>query len=187
MKLIFYTHYYDSSNVEYIIPPPSIKYKSYYFTNNLIMYNLLSDTSWNRVFDISLNIPYIDPMIYELYILEFGLPLNPVIYQQFILRWYSRPKITTQYSILDNPQYYVDVSAADYLCIINYKTYTIDEKYLEYFIQTYFINSTDLCILYKRFNKGMEILIKNVKHREINKRMAFLKTILTNDKDTYIL
>jgi len=185
MNLIFYTHYYDSSNI-CIIPPPSIKYKSYYFTNNLAMYNKLSDTSWNRVLDISLNIPYIDPMVYQLYKLEFGLPVDPVLYESFILRWYNRPKMT-QYSILDNPQYYVDVSAADYLCVINYKTYTINEKYIEIFIQKYFINMTDVCLLYKRFNMGMEILIKNVKHREINKRMTFLKQILTEDKDTYII
>ena len=185
MNLIFYTHYYDNSNI-CIIPPPSIKYKSYYFTNNLSMYAALSDTSWNRVLDISLNIPYIDPMIYQLYKLEFGLPVNPVIYEKFILRWYSRPKMT-QYSILDNPQYYVDVSAANYLCIINYKTYTVDEKYIENFIQKYFINMTDVCQLYKRFNNDMEILIKNVKHREIDKRMTLLKQILTEDKDTYII
>ena len=185
MNLIFYTHYYDNSNI-CIIPPPSIKYKSYYFTNNLSMYAALSDTSWNRVLDISLNIPYIDPMIYQLYKLEFGLPVNPVIYEKFILRWYSRPKMT-QYSILDNPQYYVDVSAANYLCIINYKTYTVDEKYIENFIQKYFINMTDVCLLYKRFNNDMEILIKNVKHREIDKRMTLLKQILTEDKDTYII
>jgi hypothetical protein len=187
MKLFFYTHYYDSSNVELIIPTPSIKYKSYYYTNNLIMYNQLIDTSWNRVLDISLNIPYIDPMIYQLYVLEYGLPVDPVIYEQFILRWYKRPKIITQYSILDNPQYYVDVSAADYLCIINYKTYTIDEKYIETFILKYFINSKQYCLLYKRFNNGMEILIKNLKHRDINKNMTFLKLILRNDKNTYIL
>jgi hypothetical protein len=151
------------------------------------MYNKLIDTSWNRVFDISLNIAYIDPMIFELYKLEFGLPLNPVLYERFILRWYNRPKITTQYSILDNPQYYVDLSGADYLCVINYKTYTIDEKYIENFIIKYFINMTDFCLLYKRFNNGMEVLIKNVNHIDINKRMTFLKKILSNDKDTYIL
>lgn len=185
MKLIFYTYYYDNSNI-CIIPPPSIKYKSYYFTSNLTTYDALGDTSWNRVLDISLNIPYIDPMVYQLYKLEFGLPVDPVVYEKFILRWYSRPKMA-QYSILDNPQYYVDLSAADYLCVINYKTYTIDEKYIENFIQKYFINMTDVCLLYKRFNNDMEILIKNVKHREINKRMAFLKQILTEDKDTYII
>jgi hypothetical protein len=186
MNLIFYTHYYDNSNVECIIPPPSIKYKSYYYTNNVRMYTQLSDTSWNRVLDISLNIPFIDPMIYQLYVLEFGLPVNPVLYESFILRWYSRPKMT-QYSILDNPQYYVDISAANYLCIINYKTYVVNEKYIEGFIEKYFIRSTEFCLLYKRFNSGMELLLKNVKHKEINKRMLFLKTILTNDKNTYIL
>ena len=187
MKLIFYTHYYDSSHVECIIPPPSIKYKSYYYTNNLSMYNKLIDTSWNRVLDISLNIPYIDPMIYELYKLEFGLPFNQVLYDKFILRWYKRPKITTQYSILNNPQYYIDVSSADYLCIINYKTYTVDERYIENFILKYFINTRDVCLLYKRFNNGMEILIKNMKHKEINKRMTMLPKVLTDDKDTYLL
>ena len=150
------------------------------------MYNKLIDTSWNRVLDISLNIPYIDPIIYDLYKLEFGLPVDPVLYEKFILRWYKRPKMT-QYSILDNPQYYVDVSAADYLCIINYKTYTIDEKFIEIFIQKYFINTTDVCLLYKRFNNDMEILIKNVRHKEINKRMAFLKSIVSNNNDTYII
>ena len=150
MNLIFYTYYYDNSNI-CIIPPPSIKYKSYYFTSNLTTYDALGDTSWNRVLDISLNLSYIDPMVYELYKLEFGLPVVPVVYEKFILRWYSRPKMT-QYSILDNPQYYVDLSAADYLCVINYKTYTIDEKFIENFILKYFINMTDVCLLYKRFN-----------------------------------
>jgi hypothetical protein len=186
MNIIFYTHYYDNSNVVCIIPTPSIKYKSYYYTNNLTMYNKLIDTSWNRVLDISLNIPYIDPIIYDLYKLEFGLPIDPVLYEKFLLRWYSRPKMI-QYSILDNPQYYVDISAADYLCIINYKTYTIDEKFIEIFIQKYFINTTDVCLLYKRFNNGMEILIKNVRHIEINKRMEFLKSIISNNNDTYII
>ena len=33
----------------------------------------------------------------------------------------------------------------------------------------------------------MEILIKNVRHKDIDERMAFLKQILTEDKDTYII
>jgi len=184
MNLIFYTYYYDNSNI-CIIPPPSIKYKSYYFTSNLTTYDALGDTSWNRVLDISLNLSYIDPMVYELYKLEFGLPVVPVVYEKFILRWYSRPKMT-QYSILDNPQYYVDLSAADYLCVINYKTYTIDEKYIENFILKH-LKMPDFCLLYKRFNNDMEILIKNVRHKDIDERMAFLKQILTEDKDTYII
>ena len=92
----------------------------------------------------------------------------------------------TQYSILDNPQYYVDLSAADYLCVINYKTYTIDEKYIENFILKH-LKMPDFCLLYKRFNNDMEILIKNVRHKDIDERMAFLKQILTEDKDTYII
>ena len=187
MNLIFYTHYYDNSNVTCIIPPPSIKYKSYYYTNNLAMYNKLSDTSWNRVLDINVNIPF-DQMVYEIFKLEVGnIPASSIIYENYKLKWFKLPKITTQYSILDNPQYYVDISSANYLCIINYKTYTVDERYIENFIIRYFINTPDFCLLYKRFNNGMEILIKNVKHREINKRMTLLHKILTDDKDTYLL
>jgi hypothetical protein len=170
MKLIFYTHYYDNSNVECIVPPPSIKYKSYYFTNNVTMYNKLRDTSWNRVLDISLNIPF-DPFLFEI----FGN------------KWYIPTKIVKQYSILDNPQYYIDLSSADYTCIINYKTCTVHEKYVEQFIIKYFININQFCLIYKRFNNGMELLIKNLRHREINKRMTLLKELLTNNKEIYIL
>ena len=74
-----------------------------------------------------------------------------------------------------------------YLCILNYKTCTVNEKYVEQFITNYFINMTDFCLLYKRFKNGMELLIKNVRHREINKRMALLKELLTNNKEVYIL
>ncbi len=185
MNLIFYTHYYDSSNI-CIIPPPSIKYKSYYFTNNLSMYTALSDTSWNRVLDINLNIPF-DPMVYEIFKLDVGLniPANSIIYENYKLKWFNLPKMT-QYSILDNPQYYVDLSAADYVCIINYKTYTVDEKYVANFIQQHFIKTNYFCLLYKRIN-GMEILIKNLKHREINKRMILLKKLLSNNRDVYII
>ena len=171
MKLIFYTHYYDNSNVECIVPSPSIKYKSYYFTNNVTMYNKLRDTSWNRVLDISLNKPF-----------------DPIAFEIFGNKWYIPPKIVKQYSILENPQYYIDLSAADYVCILNYKTCIVNEKYIEQFITNYFINiNQQFCLLYKRFNNGMELLIKNVRHREINKRMALLKELLTNNKEVYIL
>lgn len=170
MKLVFYTHYYDISKVECIVPTPSIKYKSYYFTNNLTIYNKLRDTSWNRVLDISLNIPF-----------------NYRSYQIFGNDWYIPPKIVKQYSILENPQYYIDLSAADYVCILNYKTCIVNEKYVEQFITNYFINMTDFCLLYKRFNNGMELLIKNVRHKDINKKMALLKELLTNNKEVYIL
>ena len=187
MNLIFYTHYYDSSNTECIIPPPSIKYKSYYYTNNLAMYNKLSDTSWNRVLDTYLNIPF-DPMVYEIFKLEVGnIPESSIIYENYKIKWFNLPNITTQYSILNNPQYYSDISSVDYLCIINYKTYTVDERYIENFILKYFINTRDVCLLYKRFNNGMEILIKNMKHKDINKRMILLPKVLTVDKDTYLL
>ena len=169
MKLKFFTYYYDTSNVKCIIPAPSIKYKSYYFTNNLIMYNDCSN-NWIKRLDISLNIPF-----------------DPIAFKIFGSNWYVPPKIQTQYSIINNPQYYNDLSDADYTCCINYKTYVVDEKFIEKFILNYFIKTTQFCIFYKRYNSGMELLIRNVKHREITKRMLLLNEIICKDKDTYLL
>ena len=64
-------------------------------------------------------------------------------------------------------------------------------KYVEKFILAYFINTTQFCILYKRYTNGMEILIKNIKHKELNKRMLLLNQVISKekdkDKDTYLL
>jgi len=174
MKLKFFTYYYDASNITCIIPAPSIKYKSYYYTNNVTIYNGLKNNThknyWITNFDTSLNIPF-----------------DKVAYQLFGNDWYIAPKITTQYSIINNPQYYIDLSDADYICSINYKTSIVDEKFIENFILNYFINTTQFCIFYKQYNNGMELLIRNIRHREINKRMLLLNQIICKDKDTYLL
>ena len=176
MKLKFFTYYYDSSKVECIIPCPSIKYKSYYYTNNLTMYNNLINCTntniqkWYQVFDASLNIPF-----------------DPIAFEIFGNKWYTPPRITTQYSIINNPQYYIDLSDADYICTINYKTYIVDEAFIEKFILNYFIKTDQYCIFYKRYNNGMELLIRNMKHKQLIKRMLLLNEILCKEKDTYLL
>jgi hypothetical protein len=176
MKLKFFTYYYDVSKVECIIPCPSIKYKSYYYTNNLTMYNNLITTTnkniqkWYQVFDASLNVPF-----------------DSNAFQIFGNDWYIPPRITTQYSILNNPQYYIDLLDADYICTINYKTYIVDEAFIEKFILNYFIKTDQFCIFYKRYNNGMELLLRNMTHKQLSKRMLLLNEILCKEKDTYIL
>lgn len=47
MNLAFYTYFYGSNNnVAYKIPDlPSLKYKCYYFTNNVDIYKTLQNTT----------------------------------------------------------------------------------------------------------------------------------------------
>lgn len=194
MKLKFFTYYYDLSKVECIIPCPSSKYNCYYFTNNPTMYNNITIHNnativrWIKRLDISLNKPF-DPIEYQIFTkdIDLTMPFNPIQYEQLKNEYYKLPKITTQYNIINNPQYYVDLSDADYVCCINYKTYVIDEQFVENFVLNYFIKTTQYCIFYKRYDDGMEILIKNLRHREINKKMLLLNEILCKDKHTYLL
>jgi hypothetical protein len=141
---------------------------------NRLKNTILQKTYWISNFDISLNIPF-----------------DKIAYEIFENNWYTPTRITSQYSIINNPQYYNDLSDADYICSINYKTFIVDETYIENFIKNYFINTTQFCIFYKKYNNGMEILIKNMKHKELNKRMILLNQIIykekDKDKDTYLL
>jgi hypothetical protein len=119
MNLAFYTYFYGSDNNEaFRIPEiPSLKYKCYYYTNNLSIIELLKNTNWIGIFD--------------------NKPTNDDIIESCMVGKHIKTK----------PNEYSELSNYDYLCFLDSKLAKVNETFVEEFINKYFIEENYALLL----------------------------------------
>jgi len=110
-NLAFYTYFYGSNNnAAFKIPTlPSLKYKCYFYTNNSSMIKQLENTNWIGIFH--------------------DCPTNDDLIESCMVG--KHIKIM--------PQEYNELKEYDYLCYLDSKLDNINEHFVEYFINKYFI------------------------------------------------
>lgn len=114
MNLAFYTYFYGSDkNAAFKIPViPSLKYKCFYYTNNLNLISLLQQTKWIPVYD---NKPSDDDVIESNMIGKY---------------------------IKTCPHEFPHLKDYDYLCYLDSKLEHVSEKFVEAYIRKYFETNT---------------------------------------------
>ena len=119
MSLAFYTCFYGSdNNLAFRIPEiPSLKYKCYYFTNNLTIFARLKDTKWIGIYDDTQST---DDLI-----------------ESCLLG--KQVKVC--------PQNFAELKDFAYLCFLDSKLEKVNESLIETFIQTYFVNQNYALLL----------------------------------------
>jgi hypothetical protein len=102
-NLAFYTYFYGSNNNEaFRIPEiPSLKYKCYYYTNNLSIIELLKNTNWIGIFD--------------------NKPTNDDIIESCMVGKHIKTK----------PNEYSELSNYDYLCFLDSKLAKVNETFVK--------------------------------------------------------
>jgi hypothetical protein len=112
-NLAFYTYFYGSEkNEAFKIPTiPSLKYKCFYYTNNVKLLFLLQKTKWIPIYD--------------------NKPTNDDLIQSNMLGKY----------IKTCPHMFPHLKEYDYLCYLDSKLEHVSEKFVEDYIQKYFIDT----------------------------------------------
>jgi len=123
MNLAFYTYFYgDDNNNRYGFPIiPSIKYKCYYYTNNIKLFKELENTNWIAIFH---NIPVTDNIIESCMVGKH---------------------------IKTKPHEYKELKNYDYLCFLDNKKDKVSEIFVENFIDKYFIKENYALLLRKHW------------------------------------
>ena len=118
-NLAFYTYFYGSNdNVAFKIPNlPSLKYKCYYYTNNITLFNSLKDTNWIGIYDHK--------------------PTNDDLIESCMVG--KHIKIM--------PHEYAELKDYDYLCFLDSKLDNVSEQFVESFINRYFIEQNYALLL----------------------------------------
>jgi hypothetical protein len=113
MDIVFYTYFYGSNNnpAFYIPDIQTLKYKCYYFTNNLDMLNNLKFTKWIPVYDDK---PISDDLINS---------------------------CMTGKDVKVLPHTYNELKDHDYVCYLDNKLHRLNITFIENHITTYFINN----------------------------------------------
>jgi len=159
LNLAFYTYFYGSNNNKaFKIPKePSVKYNCYYYTNNQTMYDLLKDTNWIRIYD---NKKSSDDLIESNMI---GKHIKTM------------------------PQEYNELKDYDYLCYLDSQIGQVSEKFVEEFIDIYFIqNNYALLLRHHWFISGNvldeynESMIQERYRLESEKYVTYIKNQVTN-------
>ena len=103
MNLVFYTYFYGSNNNQsFNIPEiPSLKYKCYYYTNNLLILELLKNSNWIGIFD--------------------DKPTNDDIIESCMVGKHIKTK----------PHEYSELSNCDYLCFLDNKLAKVNETFVK--------------------------------------------------------
>jgi hypothetical protein len=111
LNLAFYTYFYGSNNNQsFKIPElPSLKYNCYYYTNNKTMYYMLNYTHWIGIYD--------------------DKPSNDDLIEGCMIGKHVKTM----------PQEYAELKDYDYLCYLDSKLEKVDEKFVEDFIDRFFI------------------------------------------------
>lgn len=114
-NLAFYTYFYGSErNDAFKIPTiPSLKYKCFYYTNNLTLLFLLKKTNWIPIYD--------------------NKPTNDDLIQSNMIGKY----------IKTCPHMFPHLKEFDYLCYLDSKLEYVSEKFVENYIHKYFANNTN--------------------------------------------
>ena len=114
LNLAFYTYFYGSDkNDSFKIPTiPSLEYKCFYYTNNKKLLDLLQTTKWIPIYD---NKPTTDDMI--------------------------QSNMVGKY-IKTCPHMFLELKDYDYLCYLDSKLEHVNEKFVEHYINKYFIEES---------------------------------------------
>jgi hypothetical protein len=115
MNLAFYTYFYGSErNGAFKIPTiPSLKYKCFYYTNNLSLLFLLKKTKWIPIYD--------------------NKKTNDDIIQSNMMGKY----------IKTCPHMFPHLKEFDYLCYLDSKLEHVSETFVEDYIRKYFLANTN--------------------------------------------
>ena len=122
-NLAFYTYFYGTdSNEAFKIPElPSLKYKCYYYTNNIIIIELLKATEWIAIYDEKL---MTDDLVQSSMV---GKHLKVMSHE------------------------YSELKDYDYLCFLDSKLDHVNEEFVEKFIHKYFIEDNYALLLRKHW------------------------------------
>jgi len=122
-NLAFYTYFYGSNdNVAFKIPNlPSLKYKCYYYTNNITMIELLKTTKWIAIY---VEKPTTDDLIESCML---GKHIKVMSHE------------------------YSEIKDYDYLCFLDSKLDHVNEEFVESFIHKYFIKDNYALLLRKHW------------------------------------
>ena len=123
LKLAFYTYFYGSNNnAAFCIPEiPSLKYKCYYYTNNITIIDNLKNTNWISIYD--------------------DKPINDNLIESCMVGKH----------IKSMPHEYSELKEYDYLCFLDSKLEKVNEKFVEDFIYKYFIKDNYALLLRKHW------------------------------------
>jgi hypothetical protein len=123
LNLAFYTYFYGSNNnTAFKIPElPSLKYKCYYYTNNLSIIEFLKKTNWIGIYD---NKPTEDDLIESCMV---GKHIKTM------------------------PKEYQELQDYDYLCFLDSKLDKVNEAFVEDYIVKYFIQQNYALLLRKHW------------------------------------
>lgn len=119
MNLAFYTYFYGSNkNGAFKIPTiPSLKYKCFYYTNNLTLLSLIQKTKWIPIYD--------------------NKPTNDDLIQSNMIGKY----------IKTCPHMFPHIKEYDYLCYLDSKLEHVSEKFVEDYIHKYFVTNTNYAVI----------------------------------------
>lgn len=147
-NLIFYTYFYGSNkNPAFKIPIiPSLKYKCYYYTNNKTIFEKLKDTKWIGIFD--------------------NKPTNDDLIESCMVGKHIKTM----------PHKYQEIKDCDYLCYLDSKLQKVSEKFIENFINVYFVKKKYALVLRKHW------FIHNKVWNEYNESMAQKRYRLESEK-----
>lgn len=119
MNLAFYTCFYgNNNNLAFKIPEiPSLKYNCYYYTNNKIILEMLKLTKWIYIYD--------------------DKPVSDALIESCMISKH----------IKTSPHEYKELKEYDYTCFLDSKLQKIDEKFVEKFIDKYFLKQNYALLL----------------------------------------
>jgi hypothetical protein len=122
-NLAFYTYFYGSDhNLAYKIPElPSLKYKCYYYTNNISMLTNLKYTNWIGIYD--------------------DRPTKDDVIESCMVGKHVKTM----------PQEYRELQEYDYLCFLDSKLSKVNEVFVESLIAKYFIEQNYALLLRKHW------------------------------------
>ena len=120
-NLAFYTYFYgNNDNPAFKIPEvPSLKYKCYYYTNNVSIIEKLKNTNWIGIYD--------------------DKPIKDCLIESCMMGKHIKTM----------PQEYLQLKEYDYLCFLDSKLDKVNETFVENFIIKYFIQQNYALLLRK--------------------------------------
>ena len=148
MNLAFYTYFYGSDiNQSFKIPEiPSLKYNCYYFTNNKTILDMLKLTKWIYIYD--------------------DKPTNDDLIESCMVGKH----------IKTSPHDYKELKEYSYLCFLDSKLQKVNEKFVEEFIDKYFLKENYALLLREHF------FIKSSVWNEYNESMKQQRYIIESEK-----
>lgn len=159
-NLAFYTYFYgNNDNPAFKIPEvPSLKYKCYYYTNNLSIIEKLKNTKWIGIYD--------------------DKPIKDCLIESCMMGKHIKTM----------PQEYLQLKEYDYLCFLDSKLDKVNETFVERFIVKYFIEQNYALLLRKHpsihnnnvWNEFNESMLQRRYQLESEKYKRYIKNQIKN-------